>query len=62
MKRDEELTLPTEFTVRQLERMAELVMTANSARPNADDHNLGRKLHEYCSTASRFYGFRRRAG
>jgi hypothetical protein len=59
MKTAKDLTLPTEFTVRQLERLAELVMTANSAKPNPEDHNLGRKLHEYCSTVSRFHGFRR---
>jgi hypothetical protein len=55
----DDLTLPTEFTVRQLERMAELVMTANSVKPNPEDHNLGRKLQEYCSMAGRVHGFRR---
>lgn len=59
MQTAKELTLPTEFTVQQLERMCQLVMTANSAKPNPEDHNLGRKLHEYCSTATRFHGFRR---
>lgn len=59
MSVEKDLTLPTEFTVRDLERMAELVMTANSRNPNPRDHNLGRKLSEYCETASRFHGFRR---
>jgi hypothetical protein len=59
MQTDSELTLPTEFTVRQLERMAELVLTEHSRKPNQDDYNLGRKLTEYCSTASRFRWFRR---
>ncbi|HSV90949.1 MAG TPA: hypothetical protein VLH80_07600 [Nitrospiraceae bacterium] len=53
------MTLPTEFTVRQLARMAELVLRENSQRPNPEDHNLGRKLQEYCGVATRAYGFRR---
>lgn len=59
MRTEKDLTLPTEFTVAQLERLAELVQTANSKNPNPWDHNLGRKLSEYCETASRFHGFRR---
>lgn len=46
----QDFSLPTEFTVSQLERLSELVMTANSHHPNPADHNLGRKLQEYCST------------
>ena len=59
MSVEKDLTLPTEFTVRDLHRMAELVMAANSRNPNPRDHNLGRKLSEYCETAGRFHGFRR---
>lgn len=59
MSNQQDLTLPTEFTVAQLERMAELVSRANSVKPNPRDHNLARKLSEYCSTATRFHGFRR---
>jgi len=59
MNTRKEMTLPTEFTVRQLARMAELVLRENSQRPNPEDHNLGRKLQEYCGVATRAYGFRR---
>lgn len=59
MQTAKDLMFPTEFTVRQIERMAELVMSANSAKPNAEDHNLGRKLQEYGCMASRIHGFRR---
>jgi len=50
---NKDLTLPTEFTVRQLERMGELVSRANSEKPNPADHNLARKLAEYSSLANR---------
>jgi hypothetical protein len=50
---DKDLTLPTEFTIRQLERMHELAARANSEKPNPADHNLARKLAEYSSLANR---------
>lgn len=50
---DKDLTLPTEFTVKQIERMSELVARANNERPNPSDHNLARKLAEYSSLANR---------
>lgn len=53
MKTEKDLTLPTEFTVAQLERLGELVSVANSREPNPRDHNLARKLAEYCSLANR---------
>lgn len=59
---DKELSLPTEFTVEQLARMAELASSAYSQTSAPSDYNLFRKLTEYCSTASRFHGYARRAG
>lgn len=53
MNIDKDLTLPTEFTVAQLERLSELASVANSKAPNPRDHNLARKLAEYCSLATR---------
>lgn len=44
-------TLPTEFTPEQLEKLRMLVQRENSNGAAPEDHNLGRKLVEYCSIA-----------
>lgn len=44
-------TLPTEFTPEQLEKLNALVQRENSRGATPEDHNLGRKLVEYCSIA-----------
>lgn len=59
MATKQELKLPIEPTVAQLERLCELVMCANSQKPNPDDHNLGRYLQEHLAVASNAHGFRR---
>lgn len=46
-----ELQFPTEFTPEQLERMRQLVQRENTRGATPDDHNLARKLTEYCSIA-----------
>jgi hypothetical protein len=57
----EEFRLPTEFTLKQLQRMAELVSAAHGRRPTAEDHNLLRKLTEYTASFPT-RGAMRRAG
>lgn len=50
---DRRYQVETLFTVRQLERLRQLVGTANTRQPNPDDHNLERKLTEYLVTMQR---------
>lgn len=52
-------TLPTEFTPEQLEKLNALVQRENSNGCTPEDHNLGRKLVEYCSIARNLQARRR---
>jgi hypothetical protein len=56
---DKDFRLQTEFTMRQLERLSELVSAAHGARPTPEDHNLLRKLTEYCASANHLQRLRR---
>jgi hypothetical protein len=44
---DGNFPIATEFTLRQLERLSELLSAAMTRYPNPHDHNLARKLIEY---------------
>jgi hypothetical protein len=59
-----EQEFPVNLTARQIQRLHEQVRRENSrAEANGavppDDHNLERKLSEYCSTARRIPGAQR---
>lgn len=56
---DVDFRLQTQFTQRQLERMSELVSAAYGVHPTPDDHNLLRKLTEYCASANHMQRLRR---
>lgn len=62
---DKDLEYPTVFTVRQLEALHESLRAKNSKAQGSGsvapaDHNLERKLLEYCTTARRVQHHRAR--
>jgi hypothetical protein len=58
---DREFRLQTEFTRAQLERLAVLMSVEHGKHPSPDNHNLLRKLTEYCANANHVQRLRRTA-
>jgi hypothetical protein len=56
---DANFQLATRFTLRQLERLCELVSAEAARQPSPEDYNLARKLQEYLANGYHLVRLRR---